>query len=86
MGLESWAILPSLVFINYFLPQRHRGHRDFGGALPRRRYGGRLHFYFSCSAVLARFDFRKKLTVMFYLEVIGGESVLNGFFEKKGRK
>jgi hypothetical protein len=59
--------------------------RKDGGALPRRRYG-RLHFYFSCSALLAHRDFEKKLTVMFYFEVIAGEMDRNEFFEKKGRK
>jgi hypothetical protein len=43
-----------------------------------------LHFFYSCSALLARLDFEKKLTVMFYLEAIGGQQVGRKIFGKKG--
>jgi hypothetical protein len=45
-----------------------------------------LHFSFSCSAVLAQLHFEKKLTVMFYLEVVEGEWNLDEIFGKKGQK
>jgi len=32
-----------------------------------------LHFSFSCSAVLAQNTYAEKLTVMFYVEVVGGQ-------------
>ncbi len=43
-----------------------------------------LHFYFSCSAVLARMRFEKKLTVMFYVEPLGGGALILQIFGKKG--
>jgi hypothetical protein len=39
---------------------------------------------FSCGAVLARIENEKKLTVMFYLEALGGVAFMTPILEKKG--
>jgi hypothetical protein len=43
---------------------------------------GRLHFFFSCKALLADCDFEKKITVMFYLETLGGWAFMTQIFGK----
>ena len=46
----------------------------------------RLHFSFSCGAVLARGGFAEKLTVMFYVDSVVGEAVGSGKNSKKRAK